>query len=502
MPKYQTQGNPLRRCGATLVMLFLAVAAVGWFTTPAMAIPAWARKHNLQCSTCHTRPPRLNRFGEQFHEMNFMIPNTSEEKRPERQQLGPVSLEQQLGNHLAFRVLGNLAQGFEFKGRSGRSEISFPNELEIFIAANPTDDIAVFVELENELKELEFNAGEFELEQHFGLGHEAFLMINLAKPLRRLGLPTMVHGAEAGGMVHSSILGHGPMLMIGLVDPSTNFSFPTARQVMTSLPADVENEELLRLPITPYAFGGKFFGLYKANENDPLLATTPTLYNTAGALGADFHGRLFGNLLLYQFGVMNGANERSSDANEKKDYYAGLRLDLGESNFARFNISGFAYWGNDTARAPRASDPSRPGRLIDWRRYGLGANLTWRWLDLYGAYVWDKINDEDLPVLLRPHFDNTASGLTLEADFLLSNKWLASLRYDSLDGGGLMESSGATGVPGGLRANGAMLGAQARYYMRQNVSLYLRYQYNLEQDEESPLTSWVHGAMLGIDLDF
>lgn len=38
--------------------------------------------------------------------------------------------------------------------------------------------------------------------------------------------------------------------------------------------------------------------------------------------------------------------------------------------------------------------------------------------------------------------------------------------------------------------------------MRQNASLYLRYNYNLEQDEKSPLTSWVHGAMLGIDLDF
>jgi mono/diheme cytochrome c family protein len=30
------------------------------------AVPAFARQYDLQCSVCHTRPPRLNRFGEQF----------------------------------------------------------------------------------------------------------------------------------------------------------------------------------------------------------------------------------------------------------------------------------------------------------------------------------------------------------------------------------------------------------------------------------------------------
>jgi hypothetical protein len=292
------------------------------------------------------------------------------------------------------------------------------------------------------------------------------------------------------------------MVMIGLVDPSTNSSYPTARQIMSNLPADVEDGELIRLPLAPYAFGAKFFGLYRNDENDTIIATTPNLYNTAGALGADFHGRLFRTLLLYQFGVMNSGNERSSDASEKKDFYVGLRLDLGQSNFGRFSLSGFSYWGNDTARAPDAADPTRPGNLIDWRRYGIAAHFTHKWLDIYGAYVWDKIDDDDLPASLRRVFDDTASGLTVEADFLLSNKWLASLRYDQMDAGGLKTSSGAAGVPGGLRKSGAMIGTQARYYLRQNVSLFGRYQYNLDQEEGHPLTSWTQGAMFGIDLDF
>src|SRR5437016_4892417 len=41
----------------------------------AEAVPAFARQYDLQCNACHTRPPRLNRFGEQFHMMGFQIPS-------------------------------------------------------------------------------------------------------------------------------------------------------------------------------------------------------------------------------------------------------------------------------------------------------------------------------------------------------------------------------------------------------------------------------------------
>src|SRR2546422_279443 len=44
---------------------------------PAAAVPAFARQYDLQCNACHTRPPRLNRFGEQFHMMGFQIPSAS-----------------------------------------------------------------------------------------------------------------------------------------------------------------------------------------------------------------------------------------------------------------------------------------------------------------------------------------------------------------------------------------------------------------------------------------
>src|SRR4029450_14050234 len=44
---------------------------------PVEAVPAFARQYDLQCKACHTRPPRLNRFGEQFHMMGFQIPRAA-----------------------------------------------------------------------------------------------------------------------------------------------------------------------------------------------------------------------------------------------------------------------------------------------------------------------------------------------------------------------------------------------------------------------------------------
>jgi hypothetical protein len=47
-----------------------------------------------------------------------------------------------------------------------------------------------------------------------------------------------------------------------------------------------------------------------------------------------------------------------------------------------------------------------------------------------------------------------------------------------------------------------MLGLQPRYYLRQNIAFYLRYQVNLEDEEDHALCSWRHAVFFGVDLDF
>src|SRR5207244_5345714 len=42
------------------------------------AVPAVVGRDDRACNPCCTRPPRLNRFGEQFHMMGFQIPSAAQ----------------------------------------------------------------------------------------------------------------------------------------------------------------------------------------------------------------------------------------------------------------------------------------------------------------------------------------------------------------------------------------------------------------------------------------
>ena len=63
----------LRRTLASVALSL--VALVGW-AAPAEALPAFARRFNLACGACHTAVPRLNAYGEAFHENGFKPPGT------------------------------------------------------------------------------------------------------------------------------------------------------------------------------------------------------------------------------------------------------------------------------------------------------------------------------------------------------------------------------------------------------------------------------------------
>ena len=56
--------------GGALIVLVLTAA------TPAAAIPAFARKYQTSCLTCHTVYPKLNPFGEAFRRNGYRFPGT------------------------------------------------------------------------------------------------------------------------------------------------------------------------------------------------------------------------------------------------------------------------------------------------------------------------------------------------------------------------------------------------------------------------------------------
>jgi hypothetical protein len=471
------------------------IAAVAVWTSngvrPAEAVPAFARQYDVQCNVCHTRPPRLNSFGEQFHLMGFQMPSAA---RPGGlldavTEEGPASA---LLNSVAVRAVGGL---FEYTESPRESERKFapPDEVEIFITRALTPNLSVYAELEFEPNAVDFSRtrGYFERGSTFGLGKEAFFMANLGGLLGLLGAPTM----EMGGMTmvgrHGGFNMHGPMIMAGKIDPSTNFSYATNRQLILDTELEVAREPgenrgtVERLPIVPYAFTSKFFGLFKnRDEGEPQLPTDLVMYNTRGAPGADFHAMFQNNLLLAQAGFLR--------ENEGFNTYGVLRLDFGERAGFTFNVSGLVNWGFGVARAPDPMDTERPGNArLDRLRYGLAANARWKGLDLYGAVVWDRVFN--VPARLRQDFDRTAAGLTLEADYLVHEQIMLSTRFDQLWAGGLREQ----------KRNGTVVSAQIRYYPWPNIAFFVRDSVNVRSFiEENPLRSWKNQVFVGIDWDF
>jgi hypothetical protein len=63
-----------------LLAILATVAGMAW-PSPAEAIPAFARKYQFSCSTCHAPVPRLKPFGEQFAARGFRLDPAQEPPR-------------------------------------------------------------------------------------------------------------------------------------------------------------------------------------------------------------------------------------------------------------------------------------------------------------------------------------------------------------------------------------------------------------------------------------
>ena len=147
------------------------------------------------------------------------------------------------------------------------------------------------------------------------------------------------------------------------------------------------------------------------------------------------------------------------------------------------SLSGFAYFGESNAKLAT-------GRDVDWSRYGVAGNVRYNMVDVYGAFVIDHVTN--LPAGLA--FDDTATGLTVEADVLVTDRVLLSLRFDHMDAGGALSK----------RKSNSLLGMQAKYYLRPNIALYVRDDFNLRDSEggESPPRNFRNAFFIGADLDF
>src|ERR1700751_196946 len=73
------KGRPLNPSIAAIVTSFLVVLCVMLSSVPkSSAIPAFSRKYQTSCTTCHNNFPELNDFGVAFKKNGFKFPKDDE----------------------------------------------------------------------------------------------------------------------------------------------------------------------------------------------------------------------------------------------------------------------------------------------------------------------------------------------------------------------------------------------------------------------------------------
>ena len=443
-------------CGAILTSLLVPEEA--------QAIPAFARKYDVNCTACHTAPPILNAFGQRFLENGYQLPGTEDGGITGKKKLGDLNLDD-VNQYLALRLVGNVTRSWRFKQQNppgadagvveNKTEFTFPENFMLFAGGTVAQNIGFMVELGHDVE-----GGGAAVER-------GFVTFN------NLGSHDLAH------------------LRVGKFDPSAFSSYATVRQQLndvgesqTSGCAAFQPCSYNRVGLTPSAFATKFYGLYD-RSGTYLSPVASSLYNSGGGTGVDIHGRPFGDWLLYQIGVLNGANEPFGDSNKGKDVYGMIRFDYAKSNYFSANISGFVYQGHSNAKVQTHED-------VNWNRYGVSARATYKMVDVYAAFAIDKINNT--PTGVAGLFDSTASGLTIGADTYVTNTTLVSLRYDNLDAGGMLDQ----------RTSASFIGVQAKYYLRANMAIFARNDFNLRQSEggDTAARNLRNAFFSGIDVMF
>jgi hypothetical protein len=430
----------------------------------AQAIPAFARKYNTNCMDCHTAPPILNAFGQRFLENGYQLPGTEDGGSTGKRKLGDLNLDD-VSQYVGFRLVGNVTSSWNFKQQNppgadpgiveNKTEFTFPRNFVLFAGGTVTKNVGFFVELGHDVKE-----GDAEVER-------GFVTFN------NLGSHNLAH------------------LRVGKFDPNAFSSYTTVRQQLSDVGESQKGGcaafspcAFNRVGLAPSAFATKFYGLYD-RSGDALSPFASSLYNSGHETGVDVHGRPFGDWFLYQVGVVNGANEHLGDSNKGKDVYGMIRFDYAKSNYFSASMSGFVYQGNSNAKVQTQED-------VNWNRYGLSARATYMMVDVYAAYSVDKINKT--PIGVAGLFDSTATGLTIGADTYVTSKTLVSLRYDNLDAGGMLDQ----------RTSASFIGVQAKHFLRANVAISARCDFNLRESEggESAARNLRNAFFSGIDVIF
>jgi hypothetical protein len=445
-------------------------------STLAEAIPAFARKYQTSCQTCHTIFPKLNPFGEAFRLLGYRMPAETEDMVKEK----PVSLGAPAYKRLWPKAVwpGEIASSVPLAVNikladvntstlnddgtvtSVKNDLQFPQEANIFGGGTLGDHISYLTEVT------------------FGENPDGSVEVELEHARLDFDSP---FGPE--NLLH---------IRIGKFAPNLDDGF---QEMWISTDAAIDTTFLYN-PI------GLHGGTGLAEDMTPMPISLPDRIRGIEGYGIISHRALWVAGLAN--GISPGTNGRF-DGNNAKDLYArfdykigGMGLDgstggraIPDENWrdgTSLRLAAFVYRGDGTNidfQVPVDTVDQLDVQDTHYLRTGFFASFYWRDLNVFGAWLRGKdtlTQFDPVSLLLVGQVQPDYRSWFTQADYVIYPWLQASGRYETL-------RPGDPSVPS-LRVGTANLSA----LIRANVKAMVEYQRDLRQGQNHSLDVLVRFA--------
>lgn len=399
------------------------VGALLLVAADAEAIPAFARKYKVGCNVCHTIYPQLNRFGRDFRDNGFRMPDEVQELL--KKNTAPMASHDPASGGAAAQ------EGTDFWSFIP-DEIPFSIQAKLHGVLNPKGDIKTDFQFE----ELQLQSGgTFTSRVSYYLHHH----------LAEEGEPGELY---AGWLRFNNLFGSNWLnVTVGQAELPLSFS-----------------PEIERLSSFEYLVFDRQLGANTFNLNRPQL-------------GVQLFGQSERGTKIWA-GVANGSglavNEATEtfDSNSFKDVYARVGQEMGE-HF----IGGYVYYGRSRAGTTTADDVSNT-----FVRVGGDAFVNLSKVTISGTALYAR-DDNPLGTGERRSF----TGGFVEADLHLTDRTVVLLRFDGVRQKlpAILESEEGEEADEPLfRVNTLAFTPGVQFLVRPNVKLGFEYQVRQSRRED------------------
>ncbi len=432
------------------VLLCLVTGLILGDAKPAGAVPAFSRKYQTSCQTCHTIFPKLNPFGQAFRLNGYHMPKETEEQIKQKPvSLGAEAYERMwpemvwpsdLPGNVPFALNTKMANIYSSSlddtgHQVVHNDFQFPQEANLFAAGTLGKNFGFF--------------GEFTWEERPDGGSDTEIehaRIDVISPF----------GPE-----------HLVNFRIGKLAPNLYDGFQEM-WLMTDNGVDT------LFTYNPIGFhGGTGLSEEDAGVSLPQRARAIEMYGVAA------------HRLFYTIGVASpigpGGPNGTFGSNSQKDFYARVEKSL------RIGVLGYTGNGKDV-NFDVADDEGNPFKMQDKRynRYGVFASWYFGDLNVFGVALHgtDKLallNDETLEQIneTRRSYDAWFA----QADYVIRPPFQVSVRYENLRVADATVPSIRT-----LNANFSVL-------IRANIKAMLEYHRDLRQSQNYTLATVLRFAL-------